>query len=82
MIDSNISDIIQEAQQNQLDSIEQYVHEWVERKISKDFVFREHQFECIVRIIKNILEHKYQNYIIEAPTGSGKSLINIISAGV
>ena len=57
-------------------------NEWVNNKIGKDFKFREHQLECIVRIIKNIINHKYQNYIIEAPTGSGKSLINIISAGV
>lgn len=62
--------------------IENYVNEWVKSKIGEDFEFREHQLECIVRIIKNILDHKYQNYIVEAPTGSGKSLINIISAGV
>lgn len=64
------------------DSIEDAVREWTERKIGKSFKFRKYQCEAIVKIIKNILDHKYQNYITEAPTGSGKSLINIISAGV
>ena len=64
------------------DVLKEYVLEWAAEKISKDFKFREHQLECIVRIIKNILDHKYQNYIVEAPTGSGKSLINMIAAGV
>lgn len=62
--------------------IENYCKTWVKEKISNKFEFREHQLEAIVRIIQNILNHQYQNYIIEAPTGSGKSLINIISAGV
>ena len=62
--------------------IESLVKEWVCSKIDDKFEFREYQLECIVRVIKNILDHNYQNYIIEAPTGSGKSLINIISAGV
>lgn len=59
-----------------------YCDEWTKSKISKDFEFREHQKECIIRIIQNILNHQYQNYIVEAPTGSGKSLINMIAAGV
>ena len=58
------------------------VEEWAYKRISPKFKFREHQKECIVRIIQNILNHKYQNYIIQAPTGSGKSLINMIAAGV
>jgi len=62
--------------------IEFCVDEWVKTKISVKFQFREHQKECIIRIIQNILNHKYQNYIVQAPTGSGKSLINMISAGV
>lgn len=60
----------------------QCCNDWTRIKIGKDFQFREHQLECIVRIIQNILNHHYQNYIVEAPTGSGKSLINMIAAGV
>ena len=62
--------------------IEQRVDMWVKICIGDDFTFREHQRETIVDIIENILSHKQHNMIIEAPTGSGKSLINIISAGV
>lgn len=63
-------------------SIEEQIDEWVSQKIGEDFKFRQHQKEVIVRIIENVLNHKYHNYVVEAPTGSGKSLINIISAGV
>lgn len=62
--------------------IKECCYEWAFNKIGKKFEFREHQLECIVRIIQNILNHKYQNYIVEAPTGSGKSIINMIAAGV
>lgn len=64
------------------DYLERIVKEWTFEKINEKFEFRENQLECIVRIIKNILDHQYQNYVVEAPTGSGKSLINMISAGV
>ena len=63
-------------------SIENNVKDWVANNIEEEFKFREHQFECIVNIIKSILENPETNYICEAPTGSGKSLINIIAAGV
>jgi Rad3-related DNA helicase len=63
-------------------TVEGYVLEWTNKKIGNDFKFREHQFEAIVDIIVNILEDGNKNYVVEAPTGSGKSLINIISAGV
>ena len=64
------------------EQIEKYVEQWTQEKIGPDFTFRLHQKETIINIIENILTHKYKNYIVEAPTGSGKSLINIISAGV
>jgi len=64
------------------DIIEQEVRDWAYDKISQSFTFRQHQLECIISIIDNILSHKTHNYVVEAPTGSGKSLINIISAGV
>ena len=62
--------------------IEKYIDEWVQSKIGADFTFRPYQKEAIINVLDNILQHKHNNYIIEAPTGSGKSLINIISAGV
>jgi len=62
--------------------IEQNIKDWVFDKIDEKFEFRQHQLECIVNIIDNILSHGNHNYVVEAPTGSGKSLINIIAAGV
>lgn len=64
------------------EQIETYVEQWTQTKIGPEFEFRPHQKETIVNIIENIINHKHRNYIVEAPTGSGKSLINIISAGV
>ena len=64
--------------------IETQVKEWVLENIGSNFVFREHQLEAIVNIVSNIVNEKENTHtqIIEAPTGSGKSLIVIISAGV
>ena len=62
--------------------IETYIKDWVNDKIDPSFTFRKYQFEAIVNIIDNIVNKKNTNYVVEAPTGSGKSLINIISAGV
>lgn len=62
--------------------IQEHVESWTKRNISKDFVFRKYQLETIVYIIKSIISDNHETTIIEAPTGSGKSLICIIAAGV
>ena len=54
---------------------------WVSNNL-EDFSFREHQLETIYTILNNILNKKTENTIVEAPTGSGKSLICLIAAGV
>lgn len=64
------------------DTIESYIRNWAFEKIGEKFEFREHQLETIADIVENILNHEHRNHIVEAPTGSGKSLINIIGAGV
>ena len=63
-------------------ALEKHIVDWVREYISIDFEFREHQFETIKSICSTILTGKQHTQIIEAPTGSGKSLLNIISAGV
>lgn len=62
--------------------LEENIMFWAKEHIGEKFEFREHQFEAIVDICLNILEGTNHTQIIEAPTGSGKSLMNIISAGV
>lgn len=63
-------------------SLENNVNLWVKKYIGEDFEFREYQFETIVNICENILTDVNHTQVIEAPTGSGKSLLNIICAGV
>ena len=65
-----------------IQELKNHINDWVTEYISPSFNFREHQFETIVDICKNILEGVNHTQILEAPTGSGKSLLNIISAGV
>jgi len=65
-----------------LSKLEDNIKNWAYKNIFEKFEFREHQFETILNICKNILEDVNHTQIIEAPTGSGKSLMNIISAGV
>ncbi len=63
--------------------IENNVKSWVNVYIGEAFQFRQYQFEKICDILENILITKENHtHIVEAPTGSGKSLIIIIAAGV
>ena len=66
------------------ETISSNIDGWVARHLKSSFKFRKHQKETIISIISNILNSENKNpcHMVEAPTGSGKSLINIISAGV
>lgn len=66
----------------ELDVIEHNIKEWVKENIGVDFEFRKYQLEAIMYIIKSIVSDHQETSIIEAPTGSGKSLICIIASGV
>lgn len=65
-----------------MEKLRENIKEWVQYYIGPDFIFREHQEETIYSICYNILNKDKSTQIIEAPTGSGKSLLLIISAGV
>lgn len=55
---------------------------WVNKYLGL-FSWRKYQKEAIVNIIYNILnDYNKTNQIIQAPTGSGKSIMLIVSAGV
>lgn len=62
--------------------IKNYVNQWAKNHLSNDFKFREGQFDAIVNVIYDQVNNKKHHHIIQAPTGSGKSFINIIGAGV
>lgn len=67
-------------------TIEEEVIEYAKKYIGEDFVFRENQLDVIVGIIEECLELSEKgakaNLAIAAPTGSGKSWIIMLSAGV
>lgn len=62
--------------------IEIDVNDWVQNYIGPGFKFRKYQLETIVYVVSNVINKVNNIQTIEAPTGSGKSLVNIISAGV
>lgn len=64
------------------ETINNQICAWTSEHIGASFEFREHQCEAICDIIYNIVNKCHHTHIIEAPTGSGKSLLCIISAGV
>lgn len=47
----------------------------------KSFEFRQHQLNAIKQIVENVIS-KTKQTVLEAPTGSGKSVIGIIAAYV
>src|SRR5574344_1749 len=67
--------------QGRYNEIESYAMEWAKKNLGDSFIFREHQMDAIVTIINSILLNT-KTTVVESPTGSGKSLIGIISAGV
>lgn len=65
-----------------IEEIKRNVDRFASDYLKAGFNFREGQREAIISILDNVLNDGNSTHIIEAPTGSGKSLINIISAGV
>lgn len=63
-------------------NIKDEVLEWARINLNSSFEFRKYQLETIVDIVTNVVSNKESNQVIEAPTGSGKSIIILISAGV
>lgn len=55
--------------------------EWADKNLGGDFQFRDCQIDCIVNIINNVVR-SVKTHVCEAPTGTGKSLIACIAAGV
>lgn len=63
--------------------IEFKIDKWAKENLGDDFEFRENQLEVITKIVKNCLdENGHQSHLVQAPTGSGKSIILIVSACV
>lgn len=55
--------------------------EWADCFLGGDFQFRDCQLDCVVNIINSVMSN-IKTHVCEAPTGTGKSLIAFIAAGV
>lgn len=63
------------------EKIIEYIETWTAENLGSSFVFRPFQKETVYNLIANVLgTTKVQ--VLEAPTGSGKSYIAMITAGV
>lgn len=65
-----------------MNKIEECINDFVEKFLPKDFIFRKYQKEVIIDIINTFLEGEKKSYILEMPTGGGKSLVGIIASYV
>ena len=65
-----------------MSEIKNQILNWVQKNLGPDFVFRENQLTTIEKLIDDKINNNIYHHIIEAPTGSGKSFINIVCAGV
>lgn len=61
---------------------EKEVTEFVKLNFGEAFKFRTQQLEVIIDILKSYFEDPNGIYLLDAPTGSGKSYIAIVVAGV
>ena len=62
--------------------LEQYLTEFKETFLPKEFEWRKGQKEAISSIIETYFEQKYDTVILDAPVGSGKSIIAMCSAWI
>ena len=65
-----------------IEQITTRVEEVAKYKFGKDFTFRPGQKEAIIDVLNTYYNTEVDTYILEAPTGSGKSLIAMICSAV
>lgn len=64
-----------------INEVEYNIEKCARENLGDDFEFRENQLEVISKIVKNCIEENtLQSHLVQAPTGSGKSIILILSA--
>lgn len=66
----------------QRQKINKYINFFLENHAPKNYAFRRNQKETIINIVETYLDGKQKLLLFDAPTGSGKSHIAIISAYV
>lgn len=63
-------------------TLDEQIYEWTKDNLGTDFKFRPYQFEAVKNILQSYLSKNVDNFLLEAPTGTGKSFIAFIFAGV
>ena len=63
-------------------TIDEQIYEWTYKNLGENFKFRPYQFETIKNLIESYLSNEVENFLLSAPTGTGKSFIAFIFAGV
>lgn len=71
-----------QQKQTDIQTLKSQVEDWAIDNLGKQFQFRKGQLESIVYTLNNILNRNIETSVLQMPTGSGKSLTCIISAGV
>lgn len=59
-----------------------YIDEYIKENFDSNFKWRENQLETVKEILNFYLENPNGIYILEGPTGSGKSIIGMTVAGI
>lgn len=62
-----------------MQSLEQSIQDIALELLGEDFVFRPHQLEAVKSIVENVMSNT-KHMVLEAPTGSGKSIIGMLAA--
>lgn len=63
-------------------TLDEQIYEWTKNNLGEDFKFRPYQFDAIKNVIEAYLSDNVKNFLLSAPTGTGKSFIAFIFAGV
>ena len=63
------------------EKLQEDIRAWALSNLGENFKFRKGQLETITDIVETFFEGERNLYLLDAPTGSGKSIIAIIVAG-
>ncbi|MDD5649174.1 MAG: helicase C-terminal domain-containing protein [Candidatus Nanoarchaeia archaeon] len=66
----------------EINKIEDYIEDFKKSFLSEDFQWRKGQKEAIINIIETYYDKRYDTVILDAPVGSGKSIIAMCSAWI
>lgn len=63
------------------EKLQEDISKWAHKNLGESFTFRNGQLETITDIVQTFFEGEKNLYLLDAPTGSGKSIIAMVVAG-